>query len=467
MKNFILLIALLVCGVSQAQVTIHIHYTDGTTLDIDGADIDSVYYPLDPMNHVVYLTTDDVQSDAMVLIDSVTFSGVPPVPMSCFDGIQNNGEDAPDCGGPCPPCGTCQDGIQNEIWVPSENDFFLEEGIDCGYPCVTPCVPSCDNGIQDGDEEGIDCGGDCPEPCPPPTCIDGVWNGLETGVDCGGPDCPPCPTPTCDDGIQNQNETGIDCGGVCPEDCPEATCFDGIQNQGEEGIDCGGPCPAMCPPESCNDGVQNQGEEWIDCGGPCPNVCPTCDDGIQNGPEAGNDCVVGGYPNYYDGMCPQCPTCFDNIINNSETYVDCGGPNCPDCEQYLNTNSLEGTTFIGEAFTVEMIGSDMIFSATQTEDGLTRTLRLKVPNSAEESDNLVIQNYTLSPSIEYVNYSGTTFQSQQVTGSVMIISFLNDTPVEGLNYMTGAINLAELIDVDTGSGTTIELEWIVFGVGYE
>ncbi len=144
---------------------------------------------------------------------------------TCSDGIQNQGEEGVDCGGPCPACETCDDGIQNQG----------EEGIDCGGPCA-PCI----------------------------TCFDGIQNQGEEGIDCGGP-CPACGT--CNDGIQNQGEEGIDCGGPC---APCETCNDGIQNQGEEGVDCGGPCPACA---TCNDGIQNQGEEGIDCGGPC-SPCP-------------------------------------------------------------------------------------------------------------------------------------------------------------------------------------------------
>jgi len=53
--------------------------------------------------------------------------------VSCFDGIQNchDGacEEGVDCGGPCKPCPSCSDGIQNQG----------EEGIDCGGPCL-PCT---------------------------------------------------------------------------------------------------------------------------------------------------------------------------------------------------------------------------------------------------------------------------------------------------------------------------------------
>jgi len=45
---------------------------------------------------------------------------------TCFDGIKNQDEILPDCGGKiCPPCPTCDDGIQNQA----------ETGIDCGGPC--------------------------------------------------------------------------------------------------------------------------------------------------------------------------------------------------------------------------------------------------------------------------------------------------------------------------------------------
>ncbi|UCD03650.1 MAG: hypothetical protein JSW73_03860 [Candidatus Woesearchaeota archaeon] len=53
---------------------------------------------------------------------------------NCYDGISNchhgSCEIGIDCGGPCDPCPTCQDGIMNHG----------EKGIDCGGPCM-PCEP--------------------------------------------------------------------------------------------------------------------------------------------------------------------------------------------------------------------------------------------------------------------------------------------------------------------------------------
>jgi len=103
---------------------------------------------------------------------------------TCSDLIKNCHQDlcevGVDCGGPCPTCPTCFDNIQNQG----------EEGIDCGGPCLV--CETCSDGIQNQGEEDIDCGSPC-EPCP--SCSDGIKNchhGLcEEGVDCGGP-CPTC-----------------------------------------------------------------------------------------------------------------------------------------------------------------------------------------------------------------------------------------------------------------------------------
>lgn len=63
------------------------------------------------------------------IFQSCVYVGVP----SCYDGILNchdgSCELSIDCGGPCDPCPTCSDGIQNQG----------EEGIDCGGPCAWKC----------------------------------------------------------------------------------------------------------------------------------------------------------------------------------------------------------------------------------------------------------------------------------------------------------------------------------------
>ncbi len=70
---------------------------------------------------------------AMTLVSSVC----PTLTASCSDGFRNQGEDAVDCGGPCPAC---------------------------------VVAPTCNDDLHNQDETLTDCGGVCPA-CPP-TCID-------------------------------------------------------------------------------------------------------------------------------------------------------------------------------------------------------------------------------------------------------------------------------------------------------
>jgi hypothetical protein len=51
---------------------------------------------------------------------------------------------------------------------------------------------TCDDGVQNQGEDGVDCGGPCSTVCPSAYCTDGVENEGETGIDCGGPCTVPC-----------------------------------------------------------------------------------------------------------------------------------------------------------------------------------------------------------------------------------------------------------------------------------
>ncbi|MFO7710345.1 MAG: MopE-related protein [Candidatus Woesearchaeota archaeon] len=125
-------------------------------------------------------------------------------------------------GGGLPPCTenwvcsewtTCTQGEKTRTCSDQNECGTVDDKPETSMTCET-----CDDGIQNQGEEGVDCGGPC-EPCQQSTCDDGIQNQGEEGVDCGGP-CEPCQQPTCDDGIQNQGEEGVDCGGPCAK-CPE------------------------------------------------------------------------------------------------------------------------------------------------------------------------------------------------------------------------------------------------------
>jgi len=146
----------------------------------------------------------------------------------------------------------------------------------------------CFNNIKDADETDVDCGGSCPT-CP--SCTDGILNQGEQKIqqnlgsiilDCGGSKCPPCPT--CNDNINNQDETDVDCGGSCPT-CINVTNLDsdgdGLTDEQEKQlgtdllnkdsdndnlIDSEDPMP-LCPNNFCD---EEFGENSDNCEQDCP-----------------------------------------------------------------------------------------------------------------------------------------------------------------------------------------------------
>ncbi|MFH1064422.1 MAG: hypothetical protein V1729_05050 [Candidatus Woesearchaeota archaeon] len=174
---------------------------------------------------------------------------------TCRDRIRNQGEEGIDCGGPCPPCPSCIDGLLNQKEEKvSQIISYVDESGECGdgekitichkpgsadEETITISIDALDAHKEHGDYCG-QCSGH----------IKQVGSVPHTS-DCGGPFCPVCPT--CQDNTWNQDETGVDCGGTCGS-C--SSCKDGIRNQGEANIDCGGPCPP------CNVRIQEQAFNW-------------------------------------------------------------------------------------------------------------------------------------------------------------------------------------------------------------
>ncbi len=337
-------------------------------------------------------------------IDNSCNAGVCADP-SCANGRLDGEETDVDCGGRCPACPpdatcvlpedctsqVCTDGICSAPTCEDAVTNGLESDTDCGGGC-DPCA--------DGEACGrnADClslvcsGGKCAEP----NCADKVRNDVETDVDCGGPvcvgqelacalnrhclvdsDCQSevcdatlaiCVAQSCSDTRKNQDETDVDCGGSCPgcdagyeceaaSDCADkicsedglcvlGTCDDDVQNGNEGDIDCGGNCPVRCQTgQRCLQG--SDCEEGV-CAAEPPHLClePTCEDGVRNGGEVGEDCAgtcearcPAGQPcgdasdclpdhscNNY-GLC-EAPNCGDGLLGPDETDIDCGGPEC-------------------------------------------------------------------------------------------------------------------------------------------
>ena len=161
--------------------------------------------------------------------DSHHCSGESCLAASCSDGIQNQGESAVDCAGPC--AARCAEGDD------CRSSADCASGLSCSPATQRCALPSCHDGLQNGSEAGLDCGGSCA--------------GCAVGNACGGSgDCATgicrdgsCATASCDDLARNQDETDIDCGGVCGPCAPGRACaLDGDCASGacQDGRCCGG-----------------------------------------------------------------------------------------------------------------------------------------------------------------------------------------------------------------------------------
>ncbi len=159
------------------------------------------------------------------------------------------------------------------------------------------------------------------------------------------PAAPPDAGPSdADAGAEPECVVGRDCqSGRCSRGwCLPPSCDDGLENGDETGQDCGGACAA------CGEGAGCLSADDCASGVCSAGICvhPGCSDGVVNGGESGVDC---------GGPCPRCepgqtcrtgedcdggvctdlvcqaPSCDDELRNQDETDTDCGG-GCTPCE---------------------------------------------------------------------------------------------------------------------------------------
>lgn len=286
-----------------------------------------------------------------------------PPPPTCDDGLWNQDETGPDCGGES--CGArCDDGAGCTLDADCGSGF-------CNTVLEMCATPSCSDSTQNQDETDEDCGGetcrgcaadagcetpsDClsgvcldailPARCAQATCTDDVLNGDESSVDCGGFDCEGC-------GTGERCLESTDCASfVCVDEaCLEAACDDAVHNGDEADVDCGGSCPATCANGSpctadeectsgfchpsgscaapgCGDSVLNSDETDVDCGGSCGATCEVGEICATNADCADNSCNPILTPN---PLC-ETPNCFNVRLDGEETDRDCGGSVCEPC----------------------------------------------------------------------------------------------------------------------------------------
>ncbi|UCC32068.1 MAG: S8 family serine peptidase, partial [Phycisphaerales bacterium] len=128
-------------------------------------------------------------------IDDVQIVALGGVEPTCNDGIQNQGEDRIDCGGPCPPCDCLSDG--------ECDDFLFCTGVetcDAYGHCQPGTAPDCDDGVtctDDSCNEGTD---SCDNVANDANCDNGLYcDGVETCHPLL--DCQAGTTVDCDDGV--------------------------------------------------------------------------------------------------------------------------------------------------------------------------------------------------------------------------------------------------------------------------
>jgi hypothetical protein len=226
---------------------------------------------------------------------------------TCFDGLQNQGEDRIDCGGPCPAC-ACT------------NDTQCDDGQFCTGSNTCDAFGNCQPGSDPCPGQACkEAGNTCVDCIVDADCDDGLFcNGVETCVN--GNTClaglDPCPFQACDDvgdvclACDNDGtcEPGEDCFN-CPGDCISASvpvCGDGVCEAADgencltceadcNGVQSGNPGNRYC----CGDGVAGEG-------------AVTCADARCTG--GGNTCATAPVLDY---------CCGDGTCEDAETLGNC------------------------------------------------------------------------------------------------------------------------------------------------
>ena len=245
---------------------------------------------------------------------------------TCFDGIQNQGEDRIDCGGPCPACECTSD--------PACDDSTFCNGAetcDAYGVCQAGSYPCGSQMCRESDDQCVNClvNGDCDNS----VFCDGAEI-CDANGDCqAGSD--PCPGEMCRESDDQ-----------CVECLTNGDCDDSAFCNGDETCDANGDCQAgsyPCGSQLCRE----SDDQCVDCltNGDCDdstfcNGDETCD--------ANGDCQAGSYPcgsqlcRESDDQCVDCLTngdCDDSDPCNGAETCDGNG----DCQPGANPQSRGDT----------------------------------------------------------------------------------------------------------------------------
>jgi len=228
--------------------------------------------------------------------DLSAMSGCGP---TCNDGIQNQGEDRIDCGGPCPPCeclsdpvcsdglfctgvetcdafGDCQPGVNpcpgqgcdegNDACIPCDNNGECETGEDCNTcpnDCFSTAGAACGNDICESanGEDCLTCPGDC----------NGQLTGKVSNRYCCGNGTAQYGV-TCADGRCTGGGNTCSSNAAVPTCCGDLTCAT-VEDECNCAVDCGVPPSSEVPGSTCNDGLDNDCDGLADSADP---DCPPC-----------------------------------------------------------------------------------------------------------------------------------------------------------------------------------------------
>jgi hypothetical protein len=343
-------------------------------------------------------------------IDDIQIIAVGGPEPTCDDGIQNQGEDRIDCGGPCPPCdclsdSECDDG-QFCTGVETCDDYGhcqagaavdCNDGVDCTEDSCNDGTDTCDNVPNDAlCDNGVYCDGD--ETCDPVAdCQDGTAVDCDDGVNCTEDSCNES-ADSCDN-LPNDVlcDNGLYCDG--DETCdPVADCQPGTAVDCDDGVDCTedtcnegtDSCDNLPNDALCDNGVYCDGAETCDPVADCqPGAAVDCDDGVDCTDDSCNEGTdsCDNVPNdsvcdnglYCDGaeVCDPVTDCQLGTAVNCDDGVGCTEDSCNEgtesCNNPPNDALCDNGLYCDGAETCDPVADCQPGTAVDCDDGVDCT----------------------------------------------------------------------------------------------